>query len=288
MGMEQKQSLFSQGGKKQMNPPWIVYPALWCHSTQWKLKEPSKYLESFTKFISELSKEERVKYASNYPEPVTWRGFYQGVLPDKAVICWKEDMLPRYCLGEIKANALQGMHQNLCLFYGHYQKTPGVIDKSCFSQWYKMPFMVEDVTYCCMEQFMMASKAKLFGDSCMYHRIMQTSDPKTIKALGRKVSSFRQDIWDTAKYTIVLNGNWAKFSQNPQLAKFLLSTGDAILAEASPYDGIWGIKLSASDLNSYNPANWKGFNLLGLALMEVRDELRRVHGDSFSQSLERK
>ena len=76
--------------------------------------------------------------------------------------------------------------------------------------------------------------------------------------------------------TAVLSGNWCKFSQNRDLREFLLSTGDCVLVEASPYDNIWGIRLSASSSEAQDPMKWRGQNLLGFALMEVRDELRRV------------
>ena len=74
----------------------------------------------------------------------------------------------------------------------------------------------------------------------------------------------------------MLLGNWHKFSQNRELREFLLSTGDSVLVEASPYDAIWGIRLAASSPEAQDPMKWRGQNLLGFALMEVRDELRRV------------
>ena len=77
-------------------------------------------------------------------------------------------------------------------------------------------------------------------------------------------------------HAIVLLGNWHKFSQNRELREFLLSTGDSVLVEASPYDAIWGIRLAASSPEAQDPMKWRGQNLLGFALMEVRDELRRV------------
>ena len=101
-------------------------------------------------------------------------------------------------------------------------------------------------SYLCMEQYMMAGKAGLFGDSEIREQILKCSDPKQIKALGRKVRSFDQKVWDKFKYAIVLLGNWYKFSQNRELREFLLSTGGSVLVEASPYDNIWGIRLPAS------------------------------------------
>jgi ribA/ribD-fused uncharacterized protein len=105
---------------------------------------------------------------------------------------------------------------------------------------------------------------------------MRCRDPKEIKALGRKVKGFDETLWNKVKYSIVLNGNFLKFTQNPSLREFILSTGDDILVEASPYDAVWGIRMSANDENATNPMKWRGTNLLGFALMEVRDEIKRV------------
>ena len=131
-------------------------------------------------------------------------------------------------------------------------------------------------SYLYTEQYMMAGKAELFGDQEIREQILKCNDPKQIKALGRKVRNFDQKVWDKFKYAIVLNGNWLKFSQNRELREFLLSTGDNILVEASPYDNIWGIRISANSPEAQDPFKWHGQNLLGFALMEVRDGLGRV------------
>lgn len=115
-----------------------------------------------------------------------------------------------------------------------------------------------------------------FEDKEICQQILQCSDPKQIKTLGRKVRNFDEMIWDEVKYSIVLNGNYLKFTQDPKLRDFLLSTGDIILVEASPYDNIWGIMMEETDENALNPLKWRGQNLLGFALMEVRDKIRRV------------
>ena len=123
---------------------------------------------------------------------------------------------------------------------------------------------------------MMAEKARLFEDKETLEKIMEARSQGKIKALGREVKHFDQTEWDKCKYTIVLTGNFQKFLQNPELKDFLLRTGDKILVEASPRDRIWGIGMGKANENAENPAAWRGRNLLGFALMEVRDELRRV------------
>ena len=158
-------------------------------------------------------------------------------------------------------------------FWGHSCKE-NIINKSCLSQWYKSDFIIDDVKYCCMEQYMMAEKAKLFNDSETLNLIMDEIDQKTIKDLGRMVKNFNSNLWDENKYNIVLKGNFAKFSQNNNLKDFLLSTNDSIIVEASPYDKVWGIGMKQDDKNILDVSKWKGKNLLGFALMEVRDMLR--------------
>ena len=90
------------------------------------------------------------------------------------------------------------------------------------------------------------------------------------------MKNFEEAVWNQVKYSIVLNGNFLKFTQNPELRNFLLSTGDDILVEASPLDAVWGIRMGKTNENARDPLTWKGQNLLGFALMEVRDEIRRV------------
>ena len=159
-------------------------------------------------------------------------------------------------------------------FWGHSQNGDE-ITKACFSQWYNCKFAVDGVTYHTAEQYMMAQKALLFNDNDIFNKIMNSKHPKEYKELGRKIKNFSDLKWNENKYQIVLKGNIAKFSQNEKLKTFLLNTGTKILVEASPYDKIWGIGLSADQENIENPLTWNGENLLGFALMEVRDSLNQ-------------
>ncbi len=160
------------------------------------------------------------------------------------------------------------------LFWGHQPSKDGTITQSCLSQWWVMPFTdAEGTQYSSAEQYMMAGKARVFGDTEVLAEILACNDPHTVKALGRKVADFDDKIWKEHKYEIVKQGNLYKFSQNPSLKEFLLSTNQTILVEASPYDTIWGIGLGKEHANAKNPEKWRGQNLLGFALMEVREEL---------------
>jgi ribA/ribD-fused uncharacterized protein len=165
---------------------------------------------------------------------------------------------------------------NFLHFWGHAHKTNEAIGKFCLSQWFAASFTVDGTTYATAEHWMMAQKALLFSDDDIFKQIINSTDPKDVKALGRKIKGFDNDIWDKNKYEIVKQGNIYKFSQNQALAYYLLQTGDAIIVEASPVDPIWGIGMAQNHSDIDNVLAWRGENLLGFALMETRDFLKNT------------
>ncbi|UTW54380.1 NADAR family protein [Kordiimonas sp. SCSIO 12610] len=164
-------------------------------------------------------------------------------------------------------------------FWGHKQRTPEVT-KTCLSQWYPSPFYhnpndQSSTRYATAEHYMMVQKAVLFHDYDIAKKILADDDPARAKELGRQVSNFDSAIWNAKNYYTVFDGNVLKFSQNPELKDYLLSTGKRILVEASPNDKIWGIGMTEDHSDACNPARWKGENLLGFALMKARSYLLR-------------
>lgn len=143
------------------------------------------------------------------------------------------------------------------------------------SNWYKSKFVLEGKTYNTSEQYMMEAKALFFGDEEMAKKIMASNDPREQKAYGRKVKDFDPAKWDEVARDLVYKGCLAKFSQDEKLKEFILSTDDETLVEASPYDRIWGIGLSAEDPRAQDPAQWQGKNWLGEVLMRVRETLKK-------------
>ena len=159
-------------------------------------------------------------------------------------------------------------------FWGHQPNEDGSISKTCFSQWWLSSFEVDNVTYKTAEHWMMAKKAELFKDHAVLEKILQAKSPAEAKKLGRHVMNYHENLWLAARFEIVKEGNNHKFSQNPELKTFLLNTKNRVLVEASPVDAIWGIGMAGDHKDVMNPEKWRGLNLLGFALMEVRDELR--------------
>jgi len=175
---------------------------------------------------------------------------------------------------ELIAWLANGGQPDYLTFWGHTPAQPQVADKSCLSQWFPSSFHLGGVSYATAEHYMMAQKAALFGDRAVQARIVAADRPSEVKKLGREVAGFDAAIWADARAGIVFEGNLAKFSQKPALRKFLLSTGDRIIVEASPVDRIWGVGLAADNPRIADPAQWDGLNLLGFELMKVRAALR--------------
>jgi ribA/ribD-fused uncharacterized protein len=156
-------------------------------------------------------------------------------------------------------------------FWGHQ---PGeAVGKSCLSQWWPSPFEVDGLTFATAEHYMMWGKATLFGDERTAARILAAGDPKQAKDLGRQVGDFDHATWEAHRSRIVVEGNTHKFRQHDDLRAFLLGTGDRVLVEASPLDRVWGIGLREDDPRAQDPARWRGLNLLGFALGDVRNVL---------------
>jgi ribA/ribD-fused uncharacterized protein len=167
----------------------------------------------------------------------------------------------------------QGLKPKYLFFWGHTPSPTGEVTKSCLSQWYDSPFVIDGLRYLTAEHYMMAQKANVFADEAVFAQIMVCSHPNEAKKLGRMVKNFDAQIWEKHGFDIVVQGNMAKFSQNPALKAFLLATGERILVEASPLDAIWGIGLGQDSPKARQPYLWQGQNLLGFALMKVREQL---------------
>lgn len=147
--------------------------------------------------------------------------------------------------------------------------------KHQFGQWTLRDIAdIDGTVFNCCEQYMMFKKAQLFKDEAIAKQILEEKDPSNQQKLGRQIQGFVPAQWDKHKIGIVWYGNYLKFTQHEDLRARLLATGDKILAEASPYDLIWGIGFRAKNDLALEQKNWKGQNLLGKVLMSVREGLK--------------
>lgn len=142
------------------------------------------------------------------------------------------------------------------------------------SNWYHSEFFINGFLFSTLEQYMMFEKARLFGDQVSMDKVLSSTDPAHNKEVGRSVQNYNETVWNGIRQIIVYEGLLEKFTQNGDLGRKLIQTGDAILAECAVKDKIWGIGLSMDDPNRFDLNAWQGQNLLGFTLMMVRDTIR--------------
>lgn len=155
-----------------------------------------------------------------------------------------------------------------------------------FSNEAPSPFTFNGITFTCMEQYLMYQKAVLFKDFDVAERILQTADPEQMRVLGRQAKPYDHR-WDNPQ-DILMKGLREKFLQNPVLCKELLDTGNALLAECCRTDHKWGIGLIPGDPRVASPEKWRGRNLLGYSLMQVRGEILKMKSGVPDEEIRRK
>lgn len=127
-----------------------------------------------------------------------------------------------------------------------------------FSNWYPASFSLDGKLWKTSEHYYMAMKTE---DSDEAERIRKSKSPREAKKLGAKVKL--RPNWDNIKFNIMYKACLAKFSQNEELKKLLLSTEDRPLHEDCS-DPFWGGGPNFPD----------GMDLLGKVLIKVRETLR--------------
>ena len=142
-----------------------------------------------------------------------------------------------------------------------------------FSQWAPSKFIIDGVEFNTCEQYMMYKKALMFHDYDAAKKVMETSNPKEQKAIGRKVKNFNDNVWVKYCRDIVYDANVAKFTQNPGMLTELMATNGTTMVEASPYDKRWGIGLGAENPFAQDRSTWDGLNWLGEAIQQVREDI---------------
>ena len=167
-----------------------------------------------------------------------------------------------------------GYRLKFLFFWGHAPPPSGEIGPHVLSQWYPHEFEVDSEPYLTAEHFMMAEKAKLFGDEEHLAAILAAATPGEAKALGRRVRGFDDATWSAHRDDIVTRASLAKFGSDDNLRSYLVGTGVRVLVEASPRDRIWGICMGKNNLSAEQPSQWRGKNLPGFALMRARAELK--------------
>lgn len=181
--------------KNMMPPPWLAFRDIERFSIGWRMGYGEDYIYRFGKWFDELSYEEQREYRALFPEPATWKGWWDNEVSsellehnDFLIDAWQPKGLPKYNREWLLREITLGKEYDFCFFWGHHPSKDGSIAKSCFSQWWMEDFYAMEHSYICMEQYMMASKALLFGDEIIRKKILNCNEPQQIKKIRAKGS----------------------------------------------------------------------------------------------------
>jgi N-glycosidase YbiA len=131
----------------------------------------------------------------------------------------------------------------------------------CFSNFSRHPFKLKGRTWRTSEHYFQSQK---FAGTSFENKVAKCDRPMEAATMGRdRKLPLRKD-WEGVKDNVMREAVYAKFSQNPHIAKVLLGTYDEKLVEHTDKDNYWA-----------DGGNGKGKNMLGIILMEVRDRLKK-------------
>lgn len=165
------------------------------------------------------------------------------------------------------------LHTNITTVNAVYFHDPDE-EYGFLSNWYKSDFTVDGVKFSSAEQYIMYKKCLILGESVLASQILDIDDPAEQKRIARNTTNYSETLWGGRRQAVVMRGLYAKFSQNDELRQKLLDTGDAFLVECSWADRTWACGQDLSSREKAYMPRWRGKNILGFTLMEVRDMLK--------------
>jgi ribA/ribD-fused uncharacterized protein len=157
-------------------------------------------------------------------------------------------------------------------FFFHLPEEP----HGYLSNWYPSPFDLDGIRFSSVEQYIMYRKCMTFGDEASAEAVLAAEDPAAQQIIGRRAAGYIGHVWDGMRQMVAFRGLMAKFTQNEELKQKLLDTGDAYLVECAGSDKNWACGVRLNDEGRFDAENWTGGNILGFALMEVRETIGKM------------
>ena len=145
------------------------------------------------------------------------------------------------------------------------------------SNFHKTKIKDGEYEYHSTEQYLQHNRALFAGDEVTASKILKATEPIECKNLAKSVKNLNVQQWETAAFDIMKKGLLLKFKSDGKCRETLLQTGDRTIGEATSSDHFWGTGVALGDTHATNPGVWKGHNMMGKALEEVREQIREIY-----------
>ena len=193
-------------------------------------------------------------------------------LQDQYVRIGKAPIKPLISVAEANATAESSSKQIVILF-----AEPETNDYGFLSLKWAVEIEYNGTMYNSVHQAIAAEIAKSFNDQENLQKIMIAESPDEVNYKLDNVpgdSEANETKWNDLTKQLIYDINILKFNQYPELTGRLMETKNAVLGAYLPNDNLIGIGISLDNVQSLNPINWTGQNLLGKALMDIREKFR--------------
>jgi ribA/ribD-fused uncharacterized protein len=213
---------------------------------------------------------EQINETRKFPYDIAFLETRPFTLQDQYVRIGELPSKPLISVSEIKAMADQGIP--VILF-----QDPDTNDKGFLSLKWVVEIEFNGTMYNSAQQALYAEIAKSFNDQDNLNKIMLAESPDEIDYSLDDVpgdGDVNEPKWNDLTKQLIYDINITKFNQYPELANRLLETKNAQLGAYVPDDTLIGIGISLDNVQSKNPINWTGQNILGKALMDIREKIR--------------
>lgn len=137
---------------------------------------------------------------------------------------------------------------------------------------YKCSFVLDDVSYFSVEQYLLYQYALIMGDEKACQEILETKTPKKISKIDIKAKEERWYLWAVQRQEFLLKATLAKFRQDIHLFSMLCGVRGEIAYISK--DKFMGIGVGIRDNAVPAKHEWLGENMLGYTLMYVRNILQ--------------
>ncbi len=205
-----------------------------------------------------------------YPYPFFFSEERPFTLQEQYVRIGKAPVKPLISVAE--ANVASDSLVTVILF-----SEPDTNDYGFLSLKWVVEIQFNNTMYNSAQQAIYAELAKAFNDTESLKQIMLADTPDEITYSLDDVpgdSESNETKWNDLIKQYIYDVNIAKFNQYPELLSRLLETKNATLGAYIPNDNLIGIGISLDNFQSKNPINWTGQNILGKALMDIREKTR--------------
>ena len=277
--------------KTLMPPPFLEFPTYGRYCMGWRMGAGESYVMKFGAWLDRFCEADQKIYKNHFPSPITLFDYWNDDLeqmdfPEEYEhgelfsYRWSLTGSTKYNMEWLRKTVSTEEPLRFRFFengvpYGKKTVDPcSVWARSSFTP----PCFPEQETMYCAADYLIYCKALFTGRSALIMNAWERlGSPDGIRETAKKLAPYTDDEWKRIFPDILALSQYFKFSENTDFRKFLLSCKEDIFFCIDTEDPILGCQIVTNAATGEQEII--GENLLGFAIMNARDEIRKVYGN---------